>query len=517
MASAAPGLSPAGIAAPHELTGRRRLVAGLLLAFSNFMVVLDLTIANVSIPHIAGTMGITLDQGAWIITSYAVAEGVVVPLTGWLSQRFGTVRVFIFSMLGFGLFSLLCGMSLTLGMIVAARIGQGLCGGPIMPMSQTLMIRVFPPEQRGAAMGVWAMTVILGPALGPILGGYISDEISWHWVFLINVPIAAICTFGAAMLLGFYETPIVRLPIDRIGLALMVFWIGCLQIMLDIGRDHDWFGDWKIVMLAILAVVGFLAFLIWELTDKHSIVALNVLRHRGYSTTLVVMAFGFGSFFSSIVIVPQWLQMSLGYTATDAGIIMGLQSVASLAMAPIVPKLMQRFDPRVLLTTGLLWMAVTTALRAQWTSGADFFSLAWPLVLQGLAVPFMMIPLTVVSLNSVNPEETASAAGLQNFVRTMAIAIATAMVLTVWGDAQRVARNDMVDVVQPDAAMNAMQAGGFNAEQARGMVSFMVDQEAAVLGMQHVFYITSALLVLAATLVWLSPRPKLGMADAPMH
>ncbi|MEY4721888.1 MAG: hypothetical protein RIQ46_1613, partial [Pseudomonadota bacterium] len=220
----------ASAAAPYrapEMSNRRRLIIGLCLAISNFMVVLDLTIANVSIPHIAGTMGITLDQGAWIITSYAVAEAVVVPLTGWLAMRFGTVRVFIAAMMGFGFFSLLCGLSPTLGILVAARIGQGLCGGPIMPMSQTMMMRLFPPEQRAAAMGVWAMTVILGPALGPILGGWISDNASWHWIFLINVPIAMACSAVAFFMLTPYETETERKPIDRMGLFLLVFWIGC--------------------------------------------------------------------------------------------------------------------------------------------------------------------------------------------------------------------------------------------------------------------------------------------------
>lgn len=240
------------------------MLAGFVLALSNFMVVLDLTIANVSVPHIAGNLGITPDQGTWIITSYAVAEAICVPLTGWLAQRFGTVRLFIWGMIGFGLFSLLCGLSTTLGMIVACRIGQGLCGGPLMPMSQTLLMRIYPPEQRAKVMGLWAMTTLAGPAVGPIVGGYISDNWSWHWIFFINVPIAAGCVFAAMALLRPAETERHKLPIDFIGLALLIFWIGCLQIMLDTGRDHDWFGDPMIVALAVMAAIGFLVFIIWN-------------------------------------------------------------------------------------------------------------------------------------------------------------------------------------------------------------------------------------------------------------
>lgn len=495
---------------------RRQKAAVFVLALSNFMVVLDMTIANVSIPHIAGSMGISLEQGTWIITSYAVAEAICVPLTGWLAERFGTVRVFMAAMLGFGLFSLICGISLTLGMLVVARIGQGFCGGPLMPMSQTLMMRILPPEKRAGAMGIWAMTVILGPALGPILGGYISDNFSWHWIFLINVPIAALCIVFALTLLSGAETPTVRKPIDRMGLGLMVFWIACLQIILDIGRDHDWFGDTKIVILAIMAAVGFVAFVIWEMTDEHPVVDVRVFRHRGFSAAMIVLACAFGSFFSSVVIIPQWLQMSMGYTATDAGMLMALQSAASLTMAPLVPRLVSKVDPRLLLSGGLAWMGMATFIRLGWNTDADFWSLAVPMMLQGLGIPFMMVTITIMTLSSVDPEETASAAGLQNFVRTIFAAIATATILTMWSNAQRVSRNDMVDVLQPDAMQSTLGGMGINSDAAREMISGMVDKQAALVGMLDVFQWTGVLFLFAAAVVWIIPRPKVGAADPMM-
>eukprot|EP01037_Dinobryon_pediforme_P028014 gene28014-31111_t len=237
-------------------TGTTLLLAGVVLALTNFMVVLDTTIANVSVAHISGSLGISSTQGTWVITSYAVAEAICVPLTGWLAGRFGTVKTFIFGMLGFGLFSMLCGSSNSLTMLVACRIGQGLCGGPLMPLSQTLLLRIFPKEQQGQAMGLWAMTTVTAPILGPILGGTISDSWSWHWIFFINIPIAALCAFGAHRLLSSAETGTEKLAMDKIGLALLVIWIGALQIMLDIGREHDWFGDTLIVILAIVAAIG---------------------------------------------------------------------------------------------------------------------------------------------------------------------------------------------------------------------------------------------------------------------
>lgn len=496
---------------------RRRIAAGLLLALSNFMVVLDLTIANVSIPHIAGNLGITLEQGAWIITSYAVAEAVCVPLTGWLAQRYGTVRVFSLAMLGFAGFSLLCGLSMTLGLLVAARVGQGLCGGPIMPMSQALMMRVFPPEQRSKAMGLWAMTVIIAPATGPVLGGYITEEWAWQWIFLINVPIAAACVGLAWILLRPLETETRKLPMDTFGLVLLVFWVGCFQIMLDIGRDHGWFEDWKILALAIGAVLGFLVFLIWELTDDHPVVELKVFRHRGYSVTLVTLALGFSAYFAGVVAVPQWLQTAMGYTALDAGLVVGAQSGSALLAAPIVARLMGKVDVRYLVSGGLAWMGCAALLRTQWTSTTDFWTLILTMCAQGVAVPFMMIPLTTASLAAVRKEETASAAGLQNFVRSVAIAFATSIILTLWTNKQRASRSELVGGIQPEQAADALSNMGLAGAQSREIISNMVDAQAAILGLNQAFFVTALVFFVGSAVIWLSPRIDMNRDNAGAH
>ncbi|MFT3966297.1 MAG: DHA2 family efflux MFS transporter permease subunit [Sphingobium sp.] len=491
-----------------RIPGSRRVLAGLVLALSNFMVVLDLTIANVSVPHIAGNLGISPDQGTWVITSYAVAEAICVPLTGWMAQRFGTVRTFIFSMAGFGLFSLLCGLSPTLGMLVACRIGQGLCGGPLMPMSQTLMLRVFPPEQRGKAMGLWAMTTLLGPALGPIIGGYISDNWSWHWIFFINLPVCLGCTLAAIALLRPVETETQKLPIDRIGLFLLVFWIGCLQIMLDIGRDHDWFGDPMIVMLAVMAGIGFLLFIIWELTEEHPIVDLRIFRHRGFSFGVMAFALCFGAYFASIVIIPQWLQTSMGYPATDAGIVTAFSAFTAILMSQFVARIMGKIDVRIMVSLAVGWLGCMSLWRAGWTSGSDFWTLATPQILQGFAMSFFIIPMTSITLAAVHPSETASAAGMQNFLRTMAVAISTSVILTVWGDSQRVARNEIVSKLQPDDALRTLSNSGMGLEQARQTISSLVDQEAIAVAVDHSFVLSAIVLFIAAGVVWLTPRPK---------
>ena len=498
------------------LAPRHRLLAGLVLALSNFMVVLDLTIANVSVPHIAGNLGISADQGTWIITSYAVAEAICVPLTGWLAQRFGAVRLFTFGMLGFGLFSLLCGLSMTLGMIVACRIGQGLCGGPLMPMSQTLLMRVFPPDQRARVMGLWAMTTLLGPALGPIFGGYISDNWSWHWIFFINVPIAVVCVLATMALLRPVETPRVKLPIDYMGLGLLIFWIGCLQIMLDIGRDRDWFGDPLIVILAVFAAIGFCVFIIWELTEEHPIVDLRVFRHVGFTSGVFTLALCFGAYFAGIVVIPQWLQISMGYTAAWAGYATAFTAMTAILVAPIAGRLVNKVDVRIMISGSVAWIGIMTLWRAHWTTDADFWTIALPQLVQGFGMPLFMIPLTTLTLGSVRPEETASAAGMQNFLRTLAIAISTSIVLTGWGNGQRVSRNEMVGTLHPDATLADLTSRGFTQDQARQMIANMVDAQSMVVSMDHVFFIASLVLFLAAAVVWLAPRPtaKVDMSAA---
>lgn len=489
------------------MSNRRQFLAGLVLALSNFMVVLDLTIANVSVPHIAGNLGITLDQGTWIITSYAVAEAICVPLTGWLAMRYGTVRVFIFAMAGFGVFSALCGLSPTLGALVACRIGQGFAGAPLMPASQALLLRVFPPERRPAAIAIWSLTVLLGPALGPILGGYISDQYSWHWIFLINVPIAIICAGVGFVLLRPVETATRQLPIDRAGLVLLVFWIGCLQLMLDLGRDRDWFADPMIVALGICTVVGFCVFVIWELTEEHPVVDLRVFRHRGFSTSVAAMSLVFSAYFAGIVAIPQWLQTSMGYTATLAGLTTAFTALFAILVVPIVPRLMKSMDPRLMVCIAVLNMEAMTLARTGWSNSASFLDLAWPQMVQGLGMPLFMVPLTQLSLGSVDPDEVASAAGLQNFMRTMAVAVSTSVVLTIWGDHTRLATNRMVETLQPDATLATLDQAGLGPEMSRQVIDNLVQQQATTMALEHTFLVAAIVLGIAACAIWFVPRP----------
>jgi MFS transporter, DHA2 family, multidrug resistance protein len=508
----------AGYAEPVPLKGSALVLAGFVLAAANFMVVLDMTIANVSVPNIAGGMAVAPSEGTWVITSYSVAEAIMVPLTGWLAQRFGAVRVFVLGICGFGICSALCGLAPSLNLLILFRIMQGMCGGPIMPMSQTLMMRVFPPQQRSQAMGLWSMTTVVAPIAGPILGGVICDSYGWPWVFYINVPVAAACGFFAWRMLASQETPTSYRRVDFTGLALLVLFVGAMQIMLDKGRELDWFSSPVIVGLALVAVLGFVAFLIWELTDTEPIVDLRVFRHRGFAGAVATLAISFGAFFSSIVLIPLWLQTNMGYTATWAGFTTAYSGVLAVVFSPIVPRLMNRFDPRALVSFGVAGLGFVTFLRAHFASNADYWTISLTFLAQGIVMPFFFVPTTQIALSSVLPQETASAAGLSNFLRTTAAAFSAAIVTTLWENAGSRNHADIAGSMHdPGAVQTTLMHAGMTSTQALSQLDNMVQSQSVMLATDQVLYGITIAYVVAAAVVWLAPKPRIFGAGGGGH
>ena len=491
---------------------------GILLAMANFLAVLDMSIANVSVPTIAGNLGASSSQGTWVITSYAVAEAIMVPLTGWLASRFGAVRVFITAMLGFAFFSAMCGLSSTLNMLVFFRVMQGFCGGPLMPLSQTLLMRIFPKDKQPMAMGLWAMTTLVAPIFGPMLGGILCDNLGWPSIFWINVPIALVCAPILFGLLRKRETEIVKVRVDSVGLCLLILWVGALQLMLDLGKEHDWFTSPMITGLGVTAAIGFVAFMIWELTEKDPIVDLRVFRHRGFAAACLTLPLAFAAFQASNVLVPQWLQSNMGYTATWAGYISGFTGVLAVVGAPIAAKLSGRFDPRILIFAGVMWLAAITFMRAGATSQMDFWEIAfWPLII-GIGVPMFFLPLNMVGIGSVETEETASAAGLLNFIRTMAGAVATSLVNTIWENNATRSQSELAGALNdPESTLSLLQGTGMTYDQALQTLTQQVQGQAVLIGTNQLMTLCAVAFAMAAFTIWFAPKPRTDVDVSAVH
>jgi DHA2 family multidrug resistance protein len=499
---------PAEIAGP--LTGVRLYAAAILIGLGNFLIVLDTTIANVSVPTIAGSLGVSSSQGTWVITSYAVAEAITVPLTGWLARKFGAQRTFLACYLGFAIVSLLCGMSGSIGMLLGSRVLLGLVGGPIMPLSQMLLLRIFPKEKATLATVIWAMTTLIGPVAGPILGGIICDNYGWSWIFFIKVPVAA--AGGLVLMTLMRGQPDPKFPafIDKVGLGLLVIWVGALQIMLDEGRNHDWFASPEIRTLGIVALIGFVAFLIWELTEKNPIVDLRIFRHRGFVGAATTYSVGFGAFFASIVILPLWLQSNMGYTATWAGYATGIMGILAVLCSPLVGKAVEKYDPRLIVCMGIVGLAGIMLWR-MWVFNSDvtFLQMAWPTLLTGVFMVMFFVPVTGLAMASVNHDEQANAAGLSNFMRTLAGAFATSLIQSGWSNATRANNNEIANAMSHgQGAIDAMTAQGMSPESARTMLSYVVEGQSVMLATLNMFGVIAICLGVAAAIIWLVPKPK---------
>jgi DHA2 family multidrug resistance protein len=472
-------------------------------------VVLDTTIANVSVPTIAGYLGVSSSQGTWVITAYAVAEAITVPLTGWLTNRFGAQRVFITSYLGFAVMSLLCGLASSMGMLIGGRVLLGLFGGPIMPLSQMLLLRIFPKEKATFATVLWAMTTLIGPVAGPILGGIICDSIGWQWIFFIKVPVAAAGGLLLMVLMRGQPDPTGKAVIDKVGLGLLIIWVGALQILLDEGRNQDWFNSPEICILAVVAAVGFVAFLIWELTEENPIVDLRIFRHRGFTAAASTYAFGFGAFFATIVILPLWLQSNMGYTATWAGYATGIMGILAVLCSPLVGKAVEVFDPRLVVSLGTAGLGLISVWRMGFTPDVTFLQMALPTLLTGTFMVMFFVPVTGLAMASCEPHEAANAAGISNFMRTLAGAFATSIVQTGWSNATRKNQTELAGAMHNgQLVIDAATAQGVPKDTAVHLLTNLVEGQSVMLATLNMFAAIAICLAVASGIIWLAPKPK---------
>jgi DHA2 family multidrug resistance protein len=504
--------NPALAAPAPVLGGSRKAVVAVALALGTFMQVLDTSIANVSIPTIAGNLGVSSDQGTWVITSFAVANGISVPLTGWLMQRFGVVRTFVVSVILFTIASLLCGLAWSLPSLIGFRVLQGAVSGPMIPGSQALLINVFGPAKRGVALTIWSMTTLIAPIAGPLLGGYISDNYVWPWIFLINVPVGMLCAFLCWTNLKSQETPTRKLPIDRVGLGLLIVWVGALQIMLDKGKELDWFHSPAIVIMLLVTVIAFIAWLVWELTEKAPIVDLSLFKSRSFSLGTVALCMGYAVFFGNVVLLPLWLQSNEGYTATWAGLVSAPSGVTAILTSLLVGSLIRKVDPRVLAAASFGFYAISYFMRAQLTADASFIAFMMPQLVQGLAMGLFFVSMLAVIFDGLPSEKIPAASGLSNFLRITAGSFATSLTTTLWDRRETLHQSRLAESANVYApafqhSLAQMHQLGLNDQTAAAAMTQGLVGQSYLLSSLDLFYLSGWLCIALIPLCFLVKRP----------
>ncbi len=519
--------SSSSSAGPAPLTGVSLALAAVALALGTFMQVLDSTIANVALPTIAGNLGVASDQGTWVITSFAVANGISVPLTGWLMMRFGVVRTFVVSVALFTLASFLCGIAWNLPSLILFRILQGAVSGPMIPGSQALLIMIFPPDKRSTALGVWSMTTLVAPVLGPILGGWISDNFAWEWIFLINVPVGIACTWICWRFMHNRETPTVARKLNMVSFSLLVFWVGTLQLVLDTGKDADWFNSVHIVILSLLALIGFVAWLIWELNEKNPVVDLSLFKSRNFAFGVIALCAAYAVFFGNNLLMPLWLQTNMGYVATWAGLAAAPSGVVAVFLTPFVAKISNRIDARIMATISLLLFALSFYMRSLYAPDIDFGHLILPMFVMGAAMSAFFTSMITVSFRDVAPHQMPAASGLSNFARITAGSFAASLTTTLWDNYETHALNNISGAMAGgsgggnsggaggvDQVIHQMMQMGLSQAQAVAAITRQVSQQAYLLATVDIFRISSIIIVGLIPLIWLSRK---AMANGQVH
>ena len=503
------------------LQGFTLVLLTLALGLGTFMQVLDTSIANVSLPAISGDLAVTPNQGTWVITSFAVSNAIALALTGWLSRRFGQVRLFALSTLLFTLASWLCGLAPNLPLLIAARVLQGAVAGPMIPLSQALLLANYPSDKKGLALALWSITVMVAPIMGPIMGGWITDNISWPWIFYINIPVGIFSSFLTWRLLHKRESEMVKIPVDKIGLFLLVLGIGALQILLDKGNELDWFESKQILALTVVSVVALTFLIAWELTEKHPIIDLHLFRSRNFLIGVVTLSIGYMVFFGNMVILPLWLQTQMGYTATWAGLAAAPIGILSIFITPLVGKNMHKLDLRIWASASFAVFAGISYWNSYFNTDATFWQLVTPRLIMGIGVSCFFVPLMSLTLSDIPPHLLASATGMSNFVRILGGSFGTSLCITLW-DRRAGYHHEMlaerVTEFSPVTNDALTTLGGLEQPLSfsYAMLEHNMQQQAVMLATNEIFWLSSLMFAGLMLLVWFARpgQPVAKNADA---
>jgi len=506
-------------------------IIAIAVMLSTFMEVLDTTVVNVSLPHIAGSLSATVEEATWTLTSYLVANAIILPLTGWLSNFFGRKRMLMFSVIGFTIASFLCGLAPNLPFLVGCRVVQGACGGGLQPISQAILLESFPPEDRGKAMGFWGLGIVVAPMLGPVLGGWLTDSYSWRWVFYINVPIGIASILMTSLFI--FDPSYIRRASEKIdywGIGMLAVGIATLQIVLDKGQEKDWFGTNWITVLTVISTVVLLVFLFYELRVEHPVVNLRVFTNRTYSTGVFLMSLLGVGLYGTTVLIPLVLQTLLGYPAIQAGLAMAPRGLGSFIAMPVVGLIMTKFDPRKMLTLGLVVCGITLFQISRLNLNAGFWDFCWPQFYMGLSLGLIFVPLTTISMAPIRKENMGNATSLFNLVRNLGGSIGISAVSTMQTRFQQRNINQLGVHVNPYSLsargmMNSMQAMFMSqgsdvvtaARQARAAMFGMVERQASMLAYNSIFLILAGLFVLMLPFIFLMRRPQAKGGPLAIH
>ena len=502
-------------------------LVALTVTLATFMEVLDSSIANVALPHIAGSLGASYDEATWVLTSYLVSSAIVLPISGWLSTVIGRKRFYMLCVVLFTASSVLCGLAPSLPLLILFRILQGVGGGGLQPSEQAILADTFSVEKRGMAFAMYGMAVVAAPAIGPTLGGWITDNYSWHWIFFINLPVGLLSLFMTQSVVE--DPPWLKeekqsgIRIDYIGLALIVIGVACFQFVLDKGQQEDWFSSPLITTMFSIGVPVLVAFFLWEWYHDNPIVDVRLLKNRNFGTA-VFFSFVLGLvLFGTTVLIPEFLQTSMGYTAERAGMALSPGGLALMVMMPIAGVLTSkaRVDPRLLVSLGFLGMASTLHLMTVIYPGVDFKTIVLLRIIQVLPMPFIFIPISTLNYIGVPREKNNQVSGLSNFSRNLGGSIGTSLLGTFLSRQNQTHQNTFVaHTGHGDSNFQAMLSGfrglfesqGFDpvtaTHKAAAMAYRIVQSQAAALSFKNSFWTMSMVIIFLVPLPFVMRRPR---------
>ena len=483
------------------------------------MEVLDITIVNVAMQQMMGSFGATISEITWVITAYVVASAIVMPLTGFLVDRFGRKRILLVNIIGFMLTSVLCGLSSSLLEIIVFRALQGVFGASLIPLSQFILRDTFPKKELGKAMAVWAMGIMVGPIMGPTLGGFITEHLNWHWIFFINVPV---CVIAFVMTLSLIkETPLKRKPVDWIGIAALAIGIGCLQTFLEEGYRYDWFASHMILILAITAVLGIAIFIIRSKDNPNSVIDMSIFKDRQFVSCSIVMGLFCAILFGTLVLQPLMTEVLMNYPPSQAGLIMAPRGLASLMFMPFIPLLLKRYNAKLLIATGILLTSAGTYLMAKWNLDINMGKMAAETMLQGVGMSLVFGPLSTIVFETLPHNKIAAAAGMFSFARNMGLSIGVALLTTVLTQQNQVNWNRLGGYINP---MNSNLTHWLNVQHlsihdplAIHRLSELLAQQSGIIGYLDVYWLAAILFVIITPMVLFIKKGRISGDMMSMH